>query len=172
MEAHGGTISATSPGEGQGATFTIRLPLLSVEGTSDRAQDAGDNEVDLTGIRVLLVDDEPDTRELLAFTLKEYGAEVMAVASAGEVLALLESFQPDILVSDIGMPQMDGYTLLRQVRSLPPERGGQIGAIALTAYARVEDRQQALLAGFQGHISKPVEPMHLVAAIADLVSQG
>ncbi|PSB02754.1 response regulator [Merismopedia glauca] len=171
VEAHGGTISAASPGLGQGATFTVRLPLLKVEPQSDRPHDSLNGELDLTGIRVVLVDDDPDTRELLAFILKEYGAEAMVVASAGEVLTLLESFKPDILVTDIGMPDMDGYTLLRQVRSLPPERGGQVPAIATTAYARMEDRQQALTAGFQKHIAKPIDPSKLVAAISDLLSQ-
>jgi PAS domain S-box-containing protein len=171
VEAHGGTVTADSPGEGQGATFTVRLPLLNVEPETDERNQSLESEGDLTGIRVLVVDDEPDTREILAFILKEYKAEAMAVASVSEVLTILESFNPDILISDIGMPDVDGYTLLRRVRSLPAERGGQIPAIALTAYARVEDQQQALVAGFQRHISKPVDPGKLVATISELLSR-
>jgi CheY-like chemotaxis protein len=157
VEAHGGTIAAASSGEGQGTTFTVRLPLVAVTDESDRSPNSLARRLDLTGIRVLLVDDEPDTRQMLSFVFREYGAESMAAASGNEGLTLLESFQPHILVSDIGMPEMDGYTLIRRVRSLPPERGGQIRAIALTAYAREEDKQQATSAGFQSHISKPVE---------------
>jgi PAS domain S-box-containing protein len=169
VEAHGGTISATSPGEGRGATFTVKLPLLG----SQLQRDGGgwERELDLAGIRVLVVDDELDTRQLLAFILEEYGAEAMTVDSASAVLAQLESFQPDILLSDIGMPEVDGYTLISRVRSLPAERGGQVPAIALTAYAREEDREKALAAGFQGHISKPVDPSRLVAAIVDLLNR-
>jgi PAS domain S-box-containing protein len=170
VEAHGGTICANSPGVGQGATFTIRLPLLSDQVQKDDSKGLKDGEVDLTGTRVLLVDDEADNRELLAFIIKEYGAQVMGVASAGEVFAIIESFKPHILVSDIGMPESDGYTLVKQVRSLQSVQGGVIPAIAITAYAREEDRQLALSAGFQEHISKPVEPKKLVEAIANLLN--
>ncbi|MBW4621750.1 MAG: response regulator [Cyanosarcina radialis HA8281-LM2] len=171
VESHGGTIAAASCGEGQGATFTVRLPLVAVVDESNRSPDSLARKLDLTGIRVLLVDDEPDTRQMLSFVFREYGAESMAAASGNEGLTLLESFQPHILVSDIGMPEMDGYTLMKRVRSLPPERGGQIRAIALTAYAREEDRQKAASAGFQEHISKPVELEKLVRAVFDLARQ-
>jgi CheY-like chemotaxis protein len=124
--------------------------------------------LDLTDIRVLIIDDEPDSRELLSVILSQARAEAMTVASAAEFLTALKSFQPDVVVSDIGMPEVDGYTLLRQVRSLLPEQGGQVPAIALTAYAGEIDRQQAIAAGFQRHITKPIEPDQLVVAIAEL----
>jgi PAS domain S-box-containing protein len=169
VEAHGGTIGAASPGVGEGAIFIIRLPLLSTEVQSDRSNGSKDTEIDLTGVRVLLVDDDPDNRELLAFIFNEYGAQTMATASASEVLACLETFKPDILISDIGMPETDGYVLLRQLRSRLPAQGGVIPAIAITAYAKQEDRERALLAGFQEHISKPVEPRKLVEAVVNLL---
>ncbi|HEY9829532.1 MAG TPA: PAS domain S-box protein [Stenomitos sp.] len=168
VEAHGGTISAESPGEGQGATFIVRLPLLDAEPQIDQTDQFSEHALNLNGIRVLTVDDEPDVRELFSVLLTEYGAEVLTVASATEVLATLESFQPDVLVSDIGLPEMDGYTLLQQVRSLPAEKGGQIPAIALTAYARGEDRERCLACGFQQHISKPVDIEMLVQAVSNL----
>ncbi|MGJ5673343.1 MAG: PAS domain-containing protein [Nostochopsis sp.] len=168
VEAHGGSICADSPGEGQGATFTVRLPLLDIKPQMTSTHELSEQELDLTGIRVLIVDDEPDARELFTVLLTQYSVEVLTVASAAEVLASLESFQPDVLVSDIGMPDVDGYTLLKQIRSLPPEKGGQIPAIALTAYARFEDHQRALSEGFQHHISKPIDPVRLVQVVFDL----
>ncbi len=119
-------------------------------------------------MRVLAIDDEPDARELLTVLLTQYGAEVVTVASPAEALATLESFQPDVLVSDIGMPDADGYTLIQQLRALPSEQGGQIPAIALTAYAREEDSQQAIASGYQWHITKPLDPEPLVRAIMAL----
>ncbi|WP_416668611.1 response regulator [Egbenema bharatensis] len=116
-----------------------------------------------------MVDDDADTREFTAFVLEQAGARVITVASAAEALARLTQLQPDLLLSDIGMPEMDGYRLIRQVRSLPPDQGGQIPAIALTAYAGEINQQQALEAGFQRHLSKPVEPDHLIATAAHLV---
>jgi CheY-like chemotaxis protein/anti-sigma regulatory factor (Ser/Thr protein kinase) len=169
-EAHGGTVSVNSPGVDQGSTFTVTLPLLNVEPESDDLQKLSAEEVNLTGIKVLTIDDEPDSREFLTVLLAYYGAQVMAVATSGEFFAALESFQPDVLVSDIGMPEVDGYTLLRQVRSLPPESGGQIPAIALTAYAGEINQQQALAAGFQSHLSKPIDPNLLVQVVAQLMS--
>jgi PAS domain S-box-containing protein len=168
VEAHGGTITADSPGEGLGATFTVQLPLLDVEPKIRQTEELPEQEPDLTGIRVLTVDDEPDARALLTALLTQYGAEVTTVASAAEVLATLESFQPDVLVSDIGMPDVDGYALIQQIRALPPEKGGQIPAIALTAYARAEDRQQALSSGYQRHVTKPIEPEQFVQAVMAL----
>ncbi|MCC5661613.1 response regulator [Nostoc sp. XA010] len=170
-EAHGGTICADSKGEGQGATFTVRLPLLNADPQRSQPDSLLEQEPELTGIRVLMVDDEPDTRELSTALLTQYGAEVLTVTSAAEALASLESFQPDVLVSDIGMPEMDGYALLQQVRSLPPSKGGQIPAIALTAYARVEDQQRAKSAGFQHHISKPLDVQRLVQTVSALAQQ-
>ncbi|MCU0544421.1 MAG: response regulator [Oscillatoriaceae cyanobacterium Prado104] len=169
VEAHGGTIWADSPGEGLGATFTVQLPLLDAESEPSQTEELPEVELDLTGIRVLSVDDEPDVRELLAVMLEQYGAEVLTVASAAEVLACLESFQPDVLVSDIGMPDVDGYALIQQIRSLPSGSSSQLPAIALTAYARDEDGQKALAKGFQQHISKPIDPIGLIQAVLTLV---
>ncbi|MEW6497519.1 MAG: PAS domain S-box protein, partial [Cyanobacteriota bacterium] len=170
VELHGGTVQADSPGEGLGATFTVKLPLIGevIENSHSDGQEA---TTDLSGVRVLVVDDEADMRELVAFILKESGAEVQVAASAAEALERWEQFKPDVLISDIGMPQMDGYMLMRQVRERSLEQGGQIPAIALTAYAGEFNQQQAIAAGFQRHLSKPVEPNELVRAIATLVNQ-
>jgi len=170
VEAHGGTIAADSPGEGQGATFTVRLPLIAIEPEVQSFEQPFVRDLNLTGIRVLAVDDEPDARELLATVLMMYGAEVLMVTSAAEVLIALESFQPNVLVCDIGMPDIDGHSLIQQIRALPPERGGQIPAIALTAYAREEDNQRAIASGYQCHTTKPLEPEQLVQAVMVLYS--
>ncbi|WP_088889231.1 hybrid sensor histidine kinase/response regulator [Leptolyngbya ohadii] len=167
VEAHGGSIAAESPGEGLGATFIVKLPLLNVSPPPPSLPTLMD-DTDLTGIRVLVVDDEKDARELLTVLLTQCGAEVFAVTSAAEVLTTLTTVQPDVLISDIGMPNVDGYALLQQVRSLPPESGGQIPAIALTAYAGEIDQQRALQVGFQQHITKPIHSNHLTQAIATL----
>jgi signal transduction histidine kinase/ActR/RegA family two-component response regulator len=167
VELHGGTVQAESQGEGQGATFTVRLPMMKVDGgiMKDEAPVlVTSSPQPLMGIRVLLVDDEADARDLVAFILELAGASVTSVASAIAALEALVQTQPDVLVSDIGMPEMDGYMLIRQVRAMP--QGQQILAIALTAYAGESDYRQALAAGFQQHISKPVEPAQLVEAIA------
>ncbi|MBD2515212.1 PAS domain-containing protein [Nostoc sp. FACHB-973] len=168
VEAHGGTIAADSSGEGLGATFTVQLPLLNVEPEIKQPDELPQQPLELTGIRVLTIDDDPDARELLTVLLTEYGAEVLTVASAAEVLANLESFQPDVLVSDIGMPEVDGYSLIQQIRTLTPEKGGEIPAIALTAYARVDDSQRAITSGYQRHITKPLDPEELVQAVVAL----
>ncbi|MCC5635426.1 PAS domain S-box protein [Nostoc sp. CHAB 5844] len=176
VELHGGTVGAASPGEGQGATFTVRLPLhKTAESTVWNAEsvqmDLATQDALLAGVRILFVDDQADVLEFFTFALEQYGAEVTAVASAAEALEALVKLQPDILLSDIGMPIMDGYMLLRQVRQLPPDKGGQIPAIALTAYAGEIDYKQAMAAGFQRHIPKPVDPLDLAMAIAKLISQ-
>ena len=118
----------------------------------------------LANLRVVVVDDEPDSREFVSFVLEQAGAEVIAVGSAIEALQMLQSLHFDVLLSDIGMPEMDGYALMRQVRQMPIDQ--QIPAIALTAYAGEVDQQQALSAGFQTHVSKPVEPAEIVATVA------
>jgi PAS domain S-box-containing protein len=176
VELHGGEVAVTSPGVGQGATFIVQLPLLP-ENSRGAAKTKGTTEAEiepdlpsLQGIRVLVVDDDLDNRELITIMLKQYQAEVISVASAMEVSSVLKSFKPNILVSDIGMPDIDGYTLLRSIRCLPPEQGGQIPAIAVTAYARPEDSQQALASGFQLHLSKPIDAHELVTVIAELAS--
>ncbi len=168
VELHGGTVQVESPGEGQGATFTVLLPLMNVQPNINDTTEQFDPLLELNGLQVLVVDDEADSRELLLFLLEQYGAIVRAVASASDAFDMLEHFTPDIIVSDIGMPEKDGYTLIRRVRSLALERGGSIPAIALTAYAREEDRNQSLAAGFQRHIAKPVEPAQLLTAFMEL----
>jgi PAS domain S-box-containing protein len=174
VELHGGTVAAESEGEGKGATFTVRLPLHKSAESSAFSADAQMDSTDdtlLAGLKILLVDDQADVLEFFTFALEQYGAEVTAVASAAEALETLINLQPDVLLSDIGMPIMDGYMLLRQVRQLPPNKGGQIPAIALTAYAGEIDYKQAMAAGFQKHIPKPVDPADLAVAIAKLVSK-
>lgn len=168
VELHGGTVRAESPGEGQGATFSVQLPLMTTEREPKQDSPKYNDAPDLSGIRVLVVDDEPDMREFLAFVLEDYGAQVEVVASAFEALEVLPQGKPDILLSDIGMPEMDGYTLIRKIRAMPPEQGGLLPAIALTAYAGEVDQTQALSAGFQKHVAKPVEPDKLAAIVASL----
>ncbi|HEY9734706.1 MAG TPA: ATP-binding protein, partial [Trichocoleus sp.] len=173
VELHGGTIQADSPGEGQGATFTVRLPLLtrateSTAATSNAPPARLADLPPLSGLRILVVDDDTDTRDFVAFLLEQAGARVMPCPSAGEALGVFTQFQPDVLVSDIGMPEADGYSFIQRIRALPPDQGGRIPAIALTAYAGELDQRQALQAGFQRHISKPVEPEVLVRLIVTL----
>ncbi|MBW4640002.1 MAG: PAS domain-containing protein [Gloeocapsa sp. UFS-A4-WI-NPMV-4B04] len=174
VELHGGTIRAESLGEGQGATFTVQLPLLK---TTKRKKTNFTpsphqpiNPALLDGLRVLVVDDEPGLLELLKTILEQYAAHVTAVASAKEAIAHLTANpgEYDVLLSDIGMPDEDGYALIRQVRELSAELGGQIPAAALTAYVRGEDQSETFTAGFQRHIAKPVEPEQLVLIIAEL----
>jgi PAS domain S-box-containing protein len=182
VELHGGTVRAESVGEGHGSTFTVLLPVApvyqaGVEGgrVHPAARDTLPSYecVDrLDGLKVLVVDDETDTRELLKVGLGRCGAEVTAAGSTAEALEALEAAVPDLLISDIGMPESDGYELLRRVRQLPAEAGGRVPAIALTAYARVDDRMQALRAGYQMHVPKPVELAELVAVAASLVRRG
>lgn len=176
VELHGGTVHAHSPGIGQGATFTVKLPLIPVQlefEEGDRVhpkvgKGAPFNAPDLSKVRILVVDDEVDAREYVVAVLEECKAEVLVANSAQAAIDLLTQQSPDVLVSDIGMPEADGYSLIAQVRSLPAEQGGQIPAVALTAYARVEDRTRTIAAGFQSHLSKPVEPAELVAIVARL----
>ncbi|MBW4557841.1 MAG: PAS domain S-box protein [Trichormus sp. ATA11-4-KO1] len=174
VELHGGTVFAESAGEGQGATFTVQLPALQTQLTAADSQD--DREMDfnlgnLEGIKILVVDDDFDSRDFISFVLEEEGAEVISVSSAIEALQSLPESQADVLLSDIGMPEIDGYMLMRQVRTWKPEAGGKIPAIALTAYAGEYNQQQALSAGFQMHLTKPAEPSELVAAVARLAGQ-
>lgn len=169
VELHGGSVQADSPGEGQGATFTVKLPLMPTQPETNQDDRHLEQSLNLNGIKVLVVDDDADSREFVAFVLEQEGANVTMASSAREALTALIECQPDVLLSDIGMPNIDGYMLIQQVRALPPEQGGRIKAIALTAYAGEINYQQALAAGFQQHLSKPVEPDELVATIANLI---
>ena len=181
VELHGGTVRAASEGEARGATFTIHLPLTVVRRNqageerrhprSPSSEAAEFTRVNLSGITVLVVDDQDDARDLLKRVLEECDARVLTAASAGAALATVEADHPDVLVSDVGMPDVDGYELLRRVRALGPARGGRLPAIALTAFARSEDRTRALRAGFLVHVSKPVEPSELVATVASIVGR-
>jgi PAS domain S-box-containing protein len=171
VELHGGSVRAESPGEGQGATFIVSLPLAVASQPEERRQaqtGEGGRPVSLAGVRVLVVDDEADARDLLREILSGSHAEVAMAASAAEGLDVLERFQPHVLVSDISMPGQDGYELIRAVR----KRGYQLPAAALTAFARAEDRRRALLAGFQIHLAKPVDPGELTAAVASLAGRA
>ncbi|WP_441339451.1 hybrid sensor histidine kinase/response regulator [Oscillatoria sp. FACHB-1407] len=172
VEAHGGTVWAESSGEGQGATFTVRLPLLAAESTTTTDSPPSEAVSNLKGTQILVIDNESDALEFVAFVLEQAGASVIPAASADEALTLLSRSQPDVLLSDIGMPDMDGYMLMQQVRSLPPEQGGHVPAIALTAYAGDINYQKAISAGFQRHLAKPIEPGALIKAIADLIKQN
>jgi CheY-like chemotaxis protein len=146
----------------------VRIPLLLSQPQSDRDSEQPELSLDLQGVEILVVDDDVDTREFVAFLLEQYGAKVRTVGSAGEALAALTQSVPDVLLSDIGMPDVDGYMLIQKVRTLAPEQGGQIPAIALSAYAGEINYQQALSAGFQTHLSKPVDPDKLVALVTKL----
>lgn len=170
VELHGGTVWADSPGEGLGASFTVQLPL-SVQATSTPEVLEPGAETNLSGLHILVVDDDTDTREFVAFILESAGATVVTAASAIAALTTFTQAPPDLLLSDIGMPEMDGYTLIRQIRQLPSEQGGERPAIAFTAYAGEMNQQQALAAGFQMHISKPVEPDYLIATINKLMAR-
>jgi len=177
VELHGGTVSAESPGEGEGSTFKVRLPVRSVrQEPDDRANSVVKipDEVStkpvpsLDGMNVLVVDDDWDSRELVTVVLKASGAEVVSVTSAIEALRELALRRFDVLLSDVGMAEMDGYALISQIRQLPAERGGKIPAAALTAYAGIENQRRALSAGYQVHISKPIGPSELITAVARL----
>jgi PAS domain S-box-containing protein len=168
VTAHGGTVTASSDGEGKGATFEVRLPARSTAPavTSMPSQPAALPRLD--GLRVLVLDDEDDARMLVGAVLRDQGAKIDAFSSASAALDQLELVRPDVIVSDIAMPQMDGYTFIRSVRALPPAAGGRTPAVALTAFARVEDAQRAFAAGYQMHVAKPIEPAQLVTMVANL----
>ncbi len=177
VELHGGSVSVHSPGLDQGASFTIKLPLTVASKKTRRSNEVHPTAKNirsfdcppiLSKLRVMVVDDEADSREVLKFILEECGAEVVATASARETLSHLEYYFPDVLISDIGMPEVDGYELIKQVRELAVRQGKRLPAIALTAYSRTEDRTCALVAGYQVHLSKPVEPAELVMTVANV----
>jgi PAS domain S-box-containing protein len=174
VEIHSGTVHAVSKGEGRGAIFTILLPLIKPQSEQliKESQVKINNLLALGGLQILLVDDNTDTRELIAFVLEQSGAEVTSVSSVGEALEALIRLRPNILVSDIGMPDEDGYSLIRQVRAQEAFGGDKILAVALTAFARDEERKLALEAGFEVHLSKPIEPDRLVTVVANLVKSS
>jgi PAS domain S-box-containing protein len=180
VELHGGTVTAESQGTGEGTTFKVILPLMSVHhepsGVEMTRNMIGsttltNGQQSLIYLRVLVVDDEPDARDLVTAVLTGRGAEVVSVGSASEALGEMELQRFDVLISDIGMPEIDGYGLISKIRQLPPERGGRIPAAALTAYAGVEDRMRVLSAGYQMHIPKPVEPGELTTVVANLAER-
>ena len=174
VELHGGSVEAESGGRGQGATFRVRLPAVSVQQQARPRPAAGPVQWPLetprlTNVHVLVVDDDPDTRELLSIVLRDAGALVDAASSAAQGLASIVQRAPDVIIADIGMPHEDGYQFISSVRRLAPHEGGEAAAIALTAYARAEDRERALQAGYHVHVPKPVDPRALVTAVAQLI---
>jgi CheY-like chemotaxis protein len=176
--AHGGTVHATSEGPGRGSTFTVRLPARSTTAIFSASDGAGRGQalivpepaeaVRLDGLRVLIVDDEPDSLALLEDLLRQRGAAVEVASSAAMALEKFAQAKPDVVVSDISMPGEDGYALIKKIRSLPVERGGRTPAVALTAYARPTDAQRAFSAGYQVHVTKPLEPARLASVVANL----
>jgi signal transduction histidine kinase/ActR/RegA family two-component response regulator len=179
VESHGGEVQAYSDGPGRGSLFRVKLPLMvTVEHVNepDRRHPVAADEPSssaglsrLDGVRILVVDDEPDTNEVLHEVFSSCGAEVRVAGSTWQALEILDRWRPTVIVSDIGMPQEDGYAFIRQLREREPERGGETPAVALTAYARVEDRVKILTAGFQMHVAKPVDVSELVAVVASIV---
>ena len=180
VELHGGTVQVSSAGRDQGATFTVKLPVIgAVRPPAPELPPAAPESAtmaalagSLRGVNVLLVDDEADARDLFKAVLEGSGARVTAVGSGAEAYSSFTTSPPDVVVSDIEMPEENGYDLIRRLRGLPEERGGRIPAAALTAYARAEDRIRALRAGFQHHVTKPVQPAELVAVVASLVRRS
>jgi CheY-like chemotaxis protein len=181
VELHGGTVRVKSAGEGQGSSFVVQLPITVVHAPADNeerlhpktpsADPPPGRPVRLDGIKVMVVDDQTDALELIRRVLEECGAKVITCSSAAEALPILEREKPAVLLSDVGMPDMDGYEFLKKVRALGVDRGGQVPAVALTAFARSEDRTKALLSGFMVHVTKPVEPTELAATIASVAGR-
>jgi CheY-like chemotaxis protein len=195
VEMHGGTVEVESQGRNKGATFTVKLPLIATRTSKiggfaevtvptaessalERVHPTTSGKVDfeqspeLVGLHVLVVDDDEDARTLVSRVLQQCSAHVTTARSASEALEKLHTLRPDVLLSDLGMPGEDGYSLISKVRSLPKEEGGKTPAAALTAYARVEDRMKVLRSGFQIHLPKPIEPAELVAVVASLAVRG
>ena len=180
VELHGGSVAASSPGKGQGATFTIQLPLRPVHALPDVDERIGASAVEirlrgapnLTGARVLIADDEADAREVLREVLERCGAEVRDASTAARALEIVKEWRPSVMVSDIGMPGVDGYALIRSVREWERESGTWMPAVALTAYARAEDRMRALIGGYQLHIAKPIDPLELALVVYGVIRPG
>jgi len=179
LELHGGTVEVESEGEGKGTTFRVSLPLRGTATAGKAMESAPSSQAEgvwnlpdlLAGLHVLVLEDDADSRDLLAMALEQCGAEVSAFGSVPEALAAFDVAVPDVVVSDIGVPFEDGYSFIRKVRSRLPADGGAVPAAALTAYARAEDRKQALEAGFQTHLAKPIDPSELIAAVARLAGR-
>jgi CheY-like chemotaxis protein len=179
VELHNGAIYAYSRGKGQGSDFMITLPLAVQKAETNNGElwpetlpEGQAKSGSLRGVKVLVVDDEHDTREVLSVMLARYGTEVRTAGSVAEAMDVLANWQPDMLVSDIGMPAEDGYVMIQKLRSLPPDQGGEMPAIALTAFASPIDREKALAAGFQRHLSKPVEPVELAKIVARVLGRS
>lgn len=181
VELHGGSISAESGGIGQGSSFTVELPLAEERRDPARAEErrreverrrSRKGSIRLDGLHVLLVEDDDDSRKLLGAMLKRYGARVTSTKSAVEAISVFSNDVPHVLISDIGMPDEDGYEFIRKLRALPPEKGGQTPAIALTGYASRKDRERALAAGYDQHMAKPIEQADMISAIARLIGRG
>jgi signal transduction histidine kinase len=175
VELHGGTVEARSDGKGKGATFAVRLPVRAVAMPNDvdtRARSFSTAAASLSNLRALIVDDEVDARDLVREVLESSGAAVLAAGSAAEALAAMASWRPDVIISDVGMPGRDGYSLLQEIRALADASLRDVPAIALTAYASHDEAERARAAGFQVHLAKPVEPAHLIATVASLLSPG
>ena len=180
VELHGGTVRVKSPGPGKGSSFVVALPLTVIHGPADAErlhpktpskERAEGKPVRLDGIKVMVVDDQTDAQQLIRRVLEDCGAKVITCSSAAEALPILERERPAVLVSDIGMPEIDGYEFLKKVRALGADRGGAVPAVALTAFARSEDRTRALLSGFMVHVTKPVEPSELAATVASVAGR-
>jgi signal transduction histidine kinase/CheY-like chemotaxis protein len=178
VELHGGTVRAKSPGEGQGASFIVSLPLAPIRRGEKREHPKAPRapmfdcqEVSLEGIKVLLVDDEPDARALISRLLMQCKAEVVACPTADEGLEKAKTFRPDVVISDIGMPGKDGYQFIRELRQIARDIGKTFPAVALTAFARSEDRTRAMMAGYQVHLAKPIEPQELLATVGSLAGR-
>jgi len=179
VELHGGTLEAKSPGEGQGATFIVHLPLILLETVAESANrvhptypatEEQGTLPNLAGVHALVVDDEADARDLIQRVLQGQGATVSVASGGEEALRIMETLEPDALISDIGMPNMDGYQLMRRIRATEP-KGRRLPALALTAFARAEDRKRALLAGYQSHVAKPIDIAEFVIVVAGLVGR-
>jgi CheY-like chemotaxis protein len=180
VELHGGEISAASPGLGKGSTFTIKLPLLGMSEPAGALRPRHPKAADgltnvmlgrLDRIKVLLVDDEPNANEAVQTLLDSCGAEVRVAGSSAQALQMLDTWKPDVLISDIAMPEEDGYVLIRKIRARSAEKSGGVPAAALTAYATTEDRVSILAAGFQMYLSKPADPSELIAVVASLAAR-
>jgi hypothetical protein len=171
IEMHGGAVEASSPGENQGTTLTVKLPLLEQADEVEKLQRRSRPQVmpTLSGIRTLLVEDNRDSLDMLRIVVETYGAEVRTAMTASEAIKIYETWSPDVLVSDLGLPDEDGYVLLERLRAMQPKN--EIQAIALTGYVGEQEGQRAIASGFQMYLTKPAEPMNVVKAISELVAR-